>query len=91
MSFTFNTYASKKGLGLVMHDRDDLEVQALAQTWSQTLINFARSGNPNPNGGGLPQWPAYNETERQSLVLDLPSYIVGAELDVQNRTRWGDL
>ena len=89
MSFTFNTYASKKGLGLVMHDRDDLEVQALAQTWSQTLINFARSGNPN--GGGLPQWPAYNETERQSLVLDLPSYIVGAELDVQNRTRWGDL
>ena len=50
---------------------------------------LARSGNPN--GGGLPQWPAYNETERQSLVLDLPSYIVGAELDVQNRTRWGDL
>ena len=89
MSFTFNSYASKEGLGLVMHDREDPEIQALAQAWSQTLINFARSGNPN--GGGLPQWPAYNETERQSLVLDLPSYIVGAELDVQNRTRWGDL
>ena len=89
MSFTFNTYASKGGLGLVMHDRDDPEIQALAEAWSQTLINFARSGNPND--GGLPQWRAYNETERQSLVLDLPSYIVGAELDAQNHTRWGDL
>jgi para-nitrobenzyl esterase len=89
MSFTFNTYASREGLGLVMHDRDDPEIQALAKAWSQTLINFTRSGTPN--GGGLPQWQAYNETARQSLVLDLPSYIVGAELDLQIRTRWGDL
>ena len=31
MSFTFNTYASKEGLGLVMHDRDDPAIQALVK------------------------------------------------------------
>jgi len=89
LSFTFNTYASKTGCGLVMHDRDDPEIRALAKAWSQTLINFARSGDPND--GGLPQWQVYDEAERRSLVLDLPSYIAGPELDVRNRSRWGDL
>ena len=72
-----------------MHDRDDPEIRALAKAWSQTLINFARSGDPND--GGLPQWQVYDEAERRSLVLDLPSYIAGPELDVRNRSRWGDL
>ncbi|HEX7285562.1 MAG TPA: carboxylesterase/lipase family protein [Candidatus Angelobacter sp.] len=39
----------------------------LSETISSYWVNFARSGNPN--GEGLPQWPAYSLKEDQAMEL----------------------
>ena len=69
-----------------MHDRSDADVRQLAICWSQTVLNFAKTGDPN--GGGLPIWPAYNLEQRQSLVMDRESRIEGADLDEVHRKLW---
>ena len=35
---------------------------------SATWVAFARTGNPNHKG--IPHWPAYNATERSTMVID---------------------
>jgi len=46
--------------GAVAHD--------LARRVSSTWVDFARTGNPdNPS---IPHWPAYNEGERATMILD---------------------
>ncbi len=44
------------------------EVKALAAKTSEAWIQFARTGNPSHKG--LPNWPAYNTTNRTTMVLD---------------------
>ena len=87
IAFTFNTFADPEAGGVVMHDRGDASVQELARSWSGTVLNFARTGNPN--GGGLPEWPRYEEESRRSLVMDRESRIAGADLDEVHRKLWG--
>lgn len=41
--------------------------QQLATTISTYWVNFARTGNPN--GKGLPNWPAYNTHDNQVMLL----------------------
>jgi para-nitrobenzyl esterase len=41
--------------------------QQLATTISTYWANFAKTGNPN--GNGLPVWPAYNTTNNQVMIL----------------------
>jgi para-nitrobenzyl esterase len=41
----------------------------LADTMSAYWVNFARTGNPN--GAGLPPWPAYQPAAKQVMLLDL--------------------
>lgn len=86
IAFTFNTFADPEAGGVVMHDRSDADVRQLAICWSQTVLNFAKTGDPN--GGGLPIWPAYNLEQRQSLVMDRESRIEGADLDEVHRRLW---
>jgi len=43
--------------------------EKLADTMTAYWVNFARTGNPN--GAGLPKWPAYQTTDKQIMVLDL--------------------
>ena len=43
------------------------EDRALASTLSQYWTNFAKSGNPN--GPGLPAWPAFDSTRNEVMVL----------------------
>jgi para-nitrobenzyl esterase len=66
--FTFNTYADPSIAGIAFHDGTDPDVQALALAWSNTVIAFARSGNPN--GAGLPHWPSYAGDDRSCMILD---------------------
>lgn len=69
IAFTFNRYNSGGDLGpMVLYDAEDPVVQDLAQRWSDTIIAFARTGDPN--GAGLPDWPRYGTESRQALVLD---------------------
>ena len=50
------------------HDRDDPAVRRVANAWSDAVIRFARTGNPN--GGDLPDWPIYASDARNCLILD---------------------
>jgi para-nitrobenzyl esterase len=40
----------------------------LAETMSEYWVNFVKTGNPN--GKGLPPWPAYQRNEKQIIILD---------------------
>ena len=88
IAFTFNSYAAEEMQGIGFHDRRDPIVKQLAHDWSNTILAFAKTGDPN--SGDLPQWPRFEESSRQSLVLDAESRIAGAELDRQHRDLWGD-
>ncbi|MGA2148839.1 MAG: carboxylesterase family protein [Bryobacteraceae bacterium] len=49
--------------------QDDYKVSAVLQAY---FVNFIKSGNPN--GSGLPQWPAYSSrTGHQLMRLDVGS------------------
>ena len=66
--FTFNRYNTGSPGPLTLHDPDDPVVRDLSQRWSDTVIAFARTGDPN--GAGLPDWPRYDGECRETLVLD---------------------
>ncbi|MEL7185556.1 MAG: carboxylesterase/lipase family protein [Pseudomonadota bacterium] len=69
LAFTFNTFAKPDThASLSFHDRNDPVVQTLAKTWSDAVIRFAKTGNPN--GGDLPDWPTYASDSRNCLILD---------------------
>ena len=87
IAFTFNIYGNPKAVGLTLHDRKDPAVIQLAEQWSNTIIAFARTGNPN--GAGLPEWPRYSADDRQCLVLDKQPR-VESDLDVKHQQIWGD-
>lgn len=68
IAFTFNRFNSDDPGGLVLYDPEDPVVRGLSQRWSDTVIAFAKTGDPN--GGGLPHWPRYDAQSRQTLILD---------------------
>jgi para-nitrobenzyl esterase len=45
------------------------EAQGLADMMSSAFAAFARSGDPN--GAGLPTWPAYGLERRETMILDV--------------------
>ncbi|MHA8106949.1 carboxylesterase/lipase family protein [Aquirufa sp. 5-AUSEE-100C1] len=47
----------------------------LAKKMNQYWINFAKTGNPN--GDGLPSWPAYNEQNQDMLDVELDGKTIG--------------
>lgn len=66
VSFTFNLFSSKEPLFL-FHENTEAN-RDLARRWSATMIQFARTGDPN--GAGLPQWPRYDAQSRSALIFD---------------------
>ena len=67
IAFTFNNFAGGAPDDAFLYDRNDPQVRKLALDWSNTIIRFARSGDPN--GAGLPPWPRYTAETRQAMIL----------------------
>jgi carboxylesterase type B len=44
------------------------DAYALASKMSQAWVNFARTGNPN--GKGLPNWPAFTRSSGVTMIFD---------------------
>jgi len=88
LPFTFNGFAMEGADFLGFHDGDDPMVRDLAERWSNTILAFARTGDPN--GAGLPEWPRYQPDDRRCLVLDAECRIE-ADLDATHRKLWGDV
>jgi para-nitrobenzyl esterase len=87
IAFTFNQFAGDAPESAFMYDKNDPDVRRLALNWSNTIIQFAKTGDPN--GAGLPFWPRYNAEGRETLILDLEPR-VEAFIDAADRERWGD-
>ena len=86
--FTFNDYARPETSRMAfLHDPKDPVVRQLAEQWSNTVLAFARTGDPN--GAGLPHWSPYSADRRGVLILDAVSRIE-QDPDRELRKRWGD-
>jgi para-nitrobenzyl esterase len=85
MAFTFNAFADPDNQVFAYHDRDDATVKALARHWSDTVLAFAATGDPN--GGGLPEWPTYAPPDWACLILDATSRIE-SDPDAGQRAFW---
>ena len=59
----------------------------LAELWSNTILAFAQTGDPN--GAGLPRWSPYSADRREVLILDETSR-EDQDPDGELRHRWGD-
>ncbi len=49
------------------------EVAAFAKTVSEAWVEFAKTGKPAADG--LPEWPVYTKEGRESMHLDIESYV----------------
>ena len=87
IAFTFNAFANSAPDSAYWYDRRDPVVRELALNWSNTIIKFAKTGDPN--GAGLPTWPRYTAETRKALILDATPR-VDANLHAADLTRWGD-
>ena len=85
IAFTFNAYAEPDSPALKFHDGNDPAVRHLAEDWSNTVIAFARTGDPN--GAGLPTWSPYSSAAQSALVLDAEPRIE-ANPDSAARALW---
>jgi len=88
VAFTFNDFARPEILLNPIHDASDRVVLKLAERWSNTIIKFARTGDPN--GAGLPHWPPYTLDRREVMLLDAISR-VEQDPDRALHKRWGDM
>ena len=84
IAFTFNSFAGGSS-PFNLYDGEDPVVRDLALRWSNTIIAFARTGDPN--GAGLPHWPKYSSSNRQTLVLDAEPR-AEKDLDRDQRKLW---
>jgi para-nitrobenzyl esterase len=88
VAFTFNDFARPSiPHQAFLYDPKDPVVLKLAEQWLNTVLAFARTGNPN--GAGLPLWSPYSADKREVLILDAVSRIE-QDPDAQLRKRWGD-
>ena len=85
MAFTFNSFATPERDYKVYHDWRDPTVRQVAKVWSDTIIRFARTGQPN--GGDLPHWPRYEDRQRHCLIINR-DFKVQSDPDKLHRGLW---
>ena len=52
---------------------DDASARAMSATFSDALLRFARTGDPN--GGAPPSWPHYDLAKRQTMMFDMHTHL----------------
>ncbi len=67
--FVFDTLAARYGSAVTAHDA------AVARTTHAYWVNFAKSGDPN--GQGLPRWPAYAAAADQLMIFQADGVAAG--------------
>ena len=77
--FVFDTLESAPLTG------DSPTRHALAEKMSQTWLAFARSGNPNNKA--IPQWPAYSDADRPTMIFDNECQVINDPYR-QERLAW---
>jgi para-nitrobenzyl esterase len=61
--------------GMVGASFEDIErAQPLATAMSESLIAYAKTGDPNH--AGLPQWPPYDLTHRPTMIWNTPPLVI---------------
>jgi para-nitrobenzyl esterase len=50
------------------------EAQQMADQMSACWLAFARTGDPN--NAGVPHWPAYDISQRATMVFNVPSKVI---------------
>jgi para-nitrobenzyl esterase len=82
LPFFFDNLAVASGM-VGANPQDIHNAQPLADIMSETLIAFARTGNPNH--GGLSLWPAYNLSTRPTMIWKTTPKILDDPRGTQRR------
>jgi para-nitrobenzyl esterase len=53
---------------MVTHSGGGNRPRDLSNKMSDELLLFMRTGNPN--GSALPEWPAFNDTDKPTMILN---------------------
>jgi len=75
--FVFNSV--DLGAARSLYGKNLKDAQALSKIMAGYWTNFAKTGNPN--GKGLPDWPAFDLNRRQTQILDATVQTGTAEID----------
>ena len=65
LPFVFGTLGGVNSMGTSAENPED---KALSELIMSYWVNFARTGDPN--GAGLPDWPAFTEAEQKAMFFD---------------------
>ncbi|BFM17967.1 para-nitrobenzyl esterase [Maricurvus nonylphenolicus] len=86
LDFTFNNFARDDlGENSLWYDKNDPEIVQLGLAWSNTLIQFAKTGNPN--GAGMPEWPQYTNSQQECMIVEKNPH-VKSSVDKFELERW---
>lgn len=72
LAFIFDNVALSPGM-VGAKEKDQAAAQPLATMMSEMLIQFATTGDPNYSG--MPNWPTYSLTDRDTMMFDRVSKV----------------